>query len=132
MNQKEITYSDFYELIFKVLPDFREMKVFEQHKNELNDDYIGMLICNELANKMMKETELGNKTISNKLLELIEEILVKHPDSIISSLIGTEFIVSILEYPMKKELKINLLKQMKKETIKSYKIAKQGYKEVFL
>ncbi|MCD9564350.1 hypothetical protein [Tenacibaculum maritimum] len=52
-------------------------------------------------------------------------------DSVLASLIGTDFIVSILEYPMEKELKINVLKKMGKETLRGYEISKNGYREVF-
>ncbi|MGY3795839.1 hypothetical protein [Aquimarina sp. 433] len=131
MDQKEITYSEFYELIFESLPDFRKLEVFDEYKDEINDGFPAIVILSELARKMMKETENGNEKVADKLLGIVENVLADFPDSRIAALIGTDFIVSILEYPMEKELKISVLKKMGKETLRGYEISKNGYREIF-
>ncbi|SNR14176.1 DUF7674 family protein [Tenacibaculum jejuense] len=131
MDQKEIKYSEFYELVFKSLPNFRKIKVFDEYKDEINDGFSAIVILSELARKMMRETENGNEKVADKLFGIVEKVLVDFPNSGIASLIGTDFIVSILEYPMEKELKISILKKMGKETLRCYEISKKGYREIF-
>lgn len=131
MNQKEIMYSDFYDLVFENLPDFKKIKVFDEYKNDKIEDIPVFVVLSEFAEKMMSEVEKGNEETADKLLGIVEKVLVEFPNSVIAALIGTDFIVSILEYPMEKRLKINILKKMGKETLSGYEISKKGYKEVF-
>lgn len=131
MKEKEITYGDFYDSVFKKLPKFKKIKVFDEYKNETIEDIPLFIVLSELAKEMMKEAENGNEKTSDILLSIIENVLTDFPDSVIAALIGTDFIVSILEYPMDKKLKINILKKMGKETLRGYEISKKGYREVF-
>ncbi len=120
MNQKEITYLEFYELVFESLPDFRKMKVFDLYKYQINESSPSIVILPELVRKMMKETENGNDKVADKLLGVVEKVLANFTNSGIAASIGTDFIMSILEYQTEKELKMSVLKKMGKETLRGY------------
>ena len=89
------------------------------------------MVLSDIAREMMKSVERGDENVCDLLLTLIENTLKNHPNSKVAAFIGTDFLVTILEYPMTKELKEKIKNNMGKETMLGYKIAKRGYNEIF-
>ena len=126
-----LTYQSFYLKVFETLPNFKNLKVFEDWKEDINEGYVATMVLSDIAREMMKSVERGDENVCDLLLTLIENTLKNHPNSKVAAFIGTDFLVTILEYPMTKELKEKIKNNMGKETMLGYKIAKRGYNEIF-
>ena len=129
--EDSLTYQSFYIKVFETLPNFKNLKVFEDWKEDINEGYVATMVLSDIAREMMKSVERGDENVCDLLLTLIENTLKNHPNSEVSAFIGTDFLVTILEYPMSKELKEKIKNKMGKETMLGYNIAKSGYDEIF-